>query len=115
MSKIPEIHSSMIRDKGLRYSRKWRTLTAVFQDHNQVYQYQGVPEHVVRKVREAESVGAAFNQLIRDKYPFVYLGEYVDDKDAIAPRGGKVGPPNATKEGSDNSRAETERDTDTAC
>jgi hypothetical protein len=41
-----------------------------FHNNSKVYTYTNVPSHVFNKLVNADSVGKAFNELVKDKYQF---------------------------------------------
>ena len=60
------VESSVIRSVG--YERETATLEVEFHSEK-VYRYFAVPHAVYDGLMGAESVGAFFNQRVRDRYP----------------------------------------------
>ena len=51
-------------------------LTIVFRDSNLIYDYRGVPRETYQTLIESESLGKAFNKIIKPRYDGVYRGMY---------------------------------------
>jgi len=64
--RLRPVESSVIRAVG--YERDTATLEIEFHSDN-VYRYFAVPHGVYEGLINAESVGAYFNQRVRDRYP----------------------------------------------
>jgi len=62
------VSSSSLRSIG--YQPRTSTLEVEFVNGG-IYRYHGVPWEVVEALREAESLGAFFNENIRDRYETV--------------------------------------------
>lgn len=60
------VESSVIRSVG--YERETATMEVEFHSEK-VYRYFAVPHAVYEGLLSAESVGAFFNQRVRDRYP----------------------------------------------
>ena len=60
------VESSVIRSVG--YERETATLEIEF-NSDKVYRYFAVPHAVYEGLVSAESVGAYFNEKVRDRYP----------------------------------------------
>lgn len=64
---MPPVSSSAIR--RISYDACTATLFVMFTS-GRLYAYRGVPKAVVDELLGAPSHGAAFNALVRDRYPF---------------------------------------------
>ncbi len=64
---MPTVQSAAIR--SLAYDDEARTLRATFRDSGRTYEYRGVPEELYDALLFADSVGAFFNDNIRDRFP----------------------------------------------
>ena len=52
------------------------TLTVIFRQTMLIYEFKNVPEEIYQAFAEAESLGKAFNKLIRPKFEGVYRGVF---------------------------------------
>lgn len=65
---MPAIDSTAIRH--VRYRDEPRELDVTFKDSGKTYTYVGVPKSRYAALLEADSVGAYFNERIRDRFPY---------------------------------------------
>lgn len=65
---MPAVESSAIR--FVRYRDEPRELEVTFADSGKTYTYLGVPKSRYAALIEADSVGAYFNERIRNRFPY---------------------------------------------
>ena len=65
---MEQVESTLIKE--ISYDASTQTLTVVFVNSEDVYEYRGVPASVYEELKNAESKGSYFVKNIKDKYEF---------------------------------------------
>jgi len=79
------VESSLILSVG--YDLASSVLEVEFAEDNRVYEYLDVPLSVYSRLMNAESIGAYFNEYIRDMYPY----QQIEPGRSRPARGGRRG------------------------
>ena len=65
---MPYLQSSAL--KAVSYDESRHVLRATFRESGRTYVYKGVPQELYDRLLFAESIGAFFNEKIRDRFAF---------------------------------------------